>query len=250
MEAVMSDKNTLDELLTFGIDIEKRRIYFGAIDSDNGSDVGWTSIELAIRGMHRMYEKSSSPIEIHMSCPGGDPYEMLRLVDEIETAPVQVRFVGSGLIASAATWIMAVCDLRSLHKNTYVLVHDGSDQLEDRHTDFQITAKHFQSLQDRLYDIFEQNSRMPKTFWQDVCQRDLYLTAEETVMFGLADKVIQPRKRGSARRARNLALSQSIDNKLMQKSIKNVYDRINKKNVPKLVFNQVPQEEMDDSISE
>jgi hypothetical protein len=131
-----------------------------------------------------------------------------------------------------------------------VLVHDGSDQLEDRHTDFQITAKHFQSLQDRLYDIFEQNSRMPKTFWQDVCQRDLYLTAEETVMFGLADKVIQPRKRGSARRARNLALSQSIDNKLMQKSIKNVYDRINKKNVPKLVFNQVPQEEMDDSISE
>jgi len=91
---------------------------------------------------------------------------------------------------------------------------------------------------------------MPKTFWQDVCQRDLYLTAEETVMFGLADKVIQPRKRGSARRARNLALSQSIDNKLMQKSIKNVYDRINKKNVPKLVFNQVPQEEMDDSISE
>jgi len=246
----VSDKNSLDEILTFGIDIEKRRIYFGIIDSDNGSDVGWGSIEAVVRGMHRMYEKSSAPIEIHMSCPGGDPYEMLRLVDEIEASPVQVKFVGSGLIASAATWIMAVCDLRMLHKNTYVLVHDGSDQLEDRHTDFQIASKHFQNLQDKLYDIFEQNSRMPKAFWQDVCQRDLYLTAEETVLLGLADKVVQSRKRGSVRRTRNAALSERVDNKTMQKTIKSIYERISKKSIPKLSLNELREEEIDDSIPE
>lgn len=246
----MSDKNTLDEILTFGVDIEKRRIYFGIIDSDTHSDVEWSSIETVIRGMHRMYEKNSSPIELYMSSSGGDPYEMLRLVDEIESAPVQVKFIGSGLVASAATWVMAVCDVRCLHKNAYVLVHDGSDQLEDRHTDFQIGAKHFQCLQEKLYEIFEQNSRMPKAFWQDVCQRDLYLTADEAIILGLADKVIQPRKRGSVRKSRNTALSQPVDNKLMQRTIKSMYERINKKNVPKLSLNEAPQEEIDESISE
>lgn len=246
----MTDKNTLDELITLGIDVEKRRIYFGSIDSDNGSEVNWVSVETVIRGMHRMYEKSSAPIELHVSSSGGDPYEMLRLVDEIEASPVQVKFIGSGLIASAATWVMAVSDVRMLHKNSYVLVHDGSDQLEDRHTDFQITSKHFQNLQDRLYDMFEQNSRMPKAFWQDVCQRDLYLNAEETVTLGLADKVIPPRKRGSVRRVRTTGLSAPVDGKLMQKTIKNMYERINKKNIPKLTLNDAPKEEIDETISE
>lgn len=248
----MLDKNALDDidLITLGIDIENRRIYFGTIDSDNGSEVNWASIEKVIRGMHKMYEKNSSPIELHMSSPGGDPYEMLRLVDEIEASPVQIKFIGSGLIASAATWVMAVSDVRMLHKNAYVLVHDGSDQLEDRHTDFQITSKHFQNLQDKLYDIFEQNSRMPKSFWQDVCQRDLYLTANETILLGLADKIIQPRKRGSARKARNALLGAEVDTKLLQKTIKNTYERINKKSIPKLILNDAPKEEIDDSIPE
>jgi ATP-dependent protease ClpP protease subunit len=246
----MSDKNLLDDLMNFGIDVEKRRIYFGMLDSDDGSYVDWESVEAVIRGMHRMYEKSSSPIELHMSSTGGDPYEMLRLVDEIECAPVQVKFIGGGIIASAATWIMAVCDLRSLHKGTSILVHDGSEYLEDRHTDFQIAARHSSNLQSKLYDLFAMNSRMPRSFWEDVCQRDLYLTAEEAVLLGIADKIIAPKKRGSVRKIRNANLNQKIDNKLIQKSVKDMYERINKNNVPKIILNEAHKEEIDDSISE
>jgi len=245
----MSDKNRIDDVLTYGIDLEKRRIYYGIIESENENDFSWPSVEMVIRSMHKMYETSSSPIEIHMSCPGGDPYEALRLVDEIEAAPVQIKFVGGGLIASAATWIMAVCDIRYLHKNTYVMIHDGSEALEDRHTDVMIESRHSQCLQERLYDIFEANSRMPKAFWQDVCQRDLYLSADETIVLGLADKIIQPRKRGALRRVRIAGLSTRMDSREVQKTIKGLYERINRKLVPKIILNQAPEEELDPSLS-
>jgi hypothetical protein len=244
----MTDKNRIDDVLTFGIDLEKRRIYFGILESEKENDFGWPTVENVIRGLHKMYELSSAPIEIHMSCPGGDPYEALRLVDEIEAAPVQIKFIGGGLIASAATWIMAVCDIRTLHKNTYVMIHDGSEAYADRHTDVVIESRHSQNLQDRLYDIFEQNSRMPKAFWQDVCQRDLYLTAEETITLGLADKIVQPRKRGALRRVRNAGLSAKMDHRMAQRTVKNLYERINRKIVPKVVLNQAPNEESDPSL--
>ena len=245
----MNDKNRMDDVVNYGIDIDKRRIYFGTVESENENDFSWPSVEMVIRGMHKMYETSSAPIEIHMSCPGGDPYEALRLVDEIESAPVQIKFVGGGLIASAATWIMAVCDVRYLHKNTYVMIHDGSEALEDRHTDVVIESRHSQDLQDRLYDIFEQNSRMPKAFWQDVCQRDLYLSATETIILGLADKIVQPRKRGSLRKVRNAGLTTKLDSRLVQRTVKNLYERINRKLIPKVVLNQAPIEEADPLLS-
>lgn len=244
----MSNKQHIDEVLIYGVDLDKRRIYFGMTETDEGNDFSWQSAEIAIRGMHKMYQLSSAPIEIHMSCPGGDPYEALRLVDEIESAPVQVKFVGGGIIASAATWIMCVCDVRHLHKNSYVMVHDGSEAIEDRHTDVQIESKHSQHMQDRLYDIFEQNSRMPKSFWQDVCQRDLYLSAEEAVLLGLADKVIVPKKRGSVRRARVNSLNTAPDSKTMQKTIKHLYERINRKHYPKIILNTSHESNIDSTM--
>lgn len=246
----MSNKQHIDELLSYGIDLEKRRIYFGVADSEEGNDFTWRTTEIVIRGLHKMYQLSSAPIELHMSCPGGDPYQALRLVDEIESSPVQIKFVGGGLIASAATWIMAVCDIRLLKPNAYVMVHDGSEAIEDRHTDVQIESKHSQHMQDRLYDIFEKNSRMPKSFWQDVCQRDLYLTAEEAVLLGLADKIILPRKRGSVRKTRTSILATKPTAKTMQQTVKKLYDRINRKHYPKLMLNSVSSEEIDSSMPE
>jgi|GEM_PF-3138507 len=248
----MAEKTDLLDSLVYGVDIKNRRIYFGVgLDwtEESPGDFTQASVELAIRALHKMsLDAPGKPIEIHMNSYGGDPYAMLRLHDEILSCPCQVKFFGGGAIMSAATWILAVCDERYLQPNATVMVHDGSEEYGGKHTDVQITAAEMKRLQDVLYDIYEKNSRMPKEFWQDVCQRDLYLTAHEAVSLGLADKIVEPKKRGNLRKARQNALKKPIENADMKKLLGDIYGRINKVKVPKITLNEIAKEPVDPKI--
>jgi ATP-dependent Clp protease protease subunit len=249
----MATITELTDNLAYGVDIKNRRIYFGinldAADAEDSTSFTLSSVEYAIRALHRMAtEAPGKPIEIHMCSYGGDPYSMLRLYDEIHACPCQIKFYGGGAIMSAATWIMAGSDERYLHPNATVMVHDGTDGFEGKHTDHQIQASEEKRLQERLYDIYAENSRMPKEFWQDVCQRDLYLTAHEAVSLGLADKIVEPKKRGNLRKARHASLKKEQDVKEMKKLINDIYLRINKVKVPKIEFNEIKKEPADPHI--
>jgi ATP-dependent Clp protease, protease subunit len=248
----MAEKSDLTESLVYGIDLKARRIYFGValdwMESDPG-DFTQASIEFAIRALHRMAQDApGKPIEIHMNSYGGDPYAMLRLYDEILSCPCQVKFYGGGAIMSAATWIMVVCDERYLYPHATIMVHDGWEEFNGTHTDNQIRAGEEKRLQDLLYDIYTANSRMPKEFWQDVCQRDLYLTASEAVSFGLADKMVEPKKRGNLRKTRQSALKKAPSAAEMQKLLASVYARVNRLKVPKLELNPVVKEPVDPHV--
>ena len=251
----MADKSELTDSLIYGIDLKARRIYFGAPtdvspdDENDQGDFNQASIELAIRSLHKMaLDAPGKPIELHMNSFGGDPYAMLRLHDEILSCPCQIKFYGGGAIMSAATWIMVVCDERHLYPNATVMVHDGSDGFDGKHTDHQLYAAEMSRLQDLLYDIYAANTRMPKEFWQDVCQRDLYLTASEAVSLGMADKLVEPKKRGNLRKMRQTALKKVPDAAEMQKLLIEVYARINKVNVPKIELNHAVKEAADPNV--
>lgn len=248
----MPEKTELTDLLTYGIDIKNRRIYFGLpIDSSEevASDFTMSSVELAIRALHKMADDSNKPIEIHMSSYGGDPYAMLRLHDEILASPCQIKFFGGGAIMSAATWIMAVADERYLHENAKVMLHDGwEDPGVGKHTDLLISAKEAKVLQARLYEIYAKNSKMPVVFWQDVCQRDLFLTAQEAIILGLADKIIEPKKRGNLRKLRQATFKTKTKNQDMRNLLNEIYGRINRVKVPKIDFNKFEAEQSDPNI--
>jgi ATP-dependent Clp endopeptidase proteolytic subunit ClpP len=249
----MATYTELTDLLAYGVDIKNRRIYFGVnldqADENAFSDFTPGSVEVAVRAMHRMaLEGPGKPIEIHMNSYGGDPYAMLRLHDEILASPCQIKFYGGGAIMSAATWIMACCDERYLHPNATVMVHDGWGGTEGKHTDTLIWAKEETRLQDLLYDIYTTNSHMPKEFWADVCQRDLYLTASEAVSLGLADKVLEPKKRGNLRKVRQAAMKKAPDQATMKELLRGVYSRINKVKVPRIELNAVIKEAVDPNL--
>lgn len=245
-------KTELDDYLDYGVDSAKRRIYFGDCINQAGEESGEVSqrsVELAVRALHRLVnEGPGKPIELHMNSPGGDPYAMLRLHDEILACPCQVKFIGGGIIQSSATWIMAVCDERYLHPNTTVMVHDGTEGFEGTHTDVKISQAESLRLQNLLYDIYAANSRMPRSFWEDVCQRDLYLTAEETIKLGLADKIIEPRKRGNLRKSRVATMKKAPAHVEMEELMHRLYARVNRHNVPKLELNKPVKEEFDPTL--
>jgi len=252
----VSDKrDTVENILEQGIDLKNRRIYFGSLPEsydEGGSDFTWRSVERAIRALHIMEsEAPKKPIELHMSSPGGDPYALLRLHDAIQASPCQIKFYGSGEICSAATWIMACCDERYLAPNTYVLIHDSGSYGEGivpiKLTDSYIALEQEKRLQDNLNKIYADNSRMPLEFWEEVVKRDVWLTAEETIMLGLADKISEPKKRGNLRRMRIAHLNKDPDRKELNKLLKGIANRTHAHKLSKIELHS-PAEEFDKSI--
>lgn len=234
------DKNMIESVLESGIDVKNRRIYFGSLleaYDANGSDFTWRSVEWAIRAIH-MFENDAphKPIEIHMSSPGGDAYEMLRLVDVIEQSPCQIKFFGGGKIMSAATWIMAVCDERYLYRNTRILLHDappfGSIEVPIKLTDRKVDMQEEELLQDRLNKLYAENSRMPEDFYKVIVKRDCYISAEETIALGLADKIIEPKKRGNLRRMRIALLNKEVDKSELSKTVRELFSRVGESRMP------------------
>lgn len=252
----MSDKSEMiNDILDHGIDLKNRRIYFGALSEgsdENGSEFTWRSVERIVRAIHIMEnEATKKSIELHMSSPGGDPYSLLRLHDVIQASPCQIKFFGSGEISSAATWIMACCDERYLTPNTFVLIHDSGSYGESvapvKLTDAYIAVEQDKRLQDKLNQIYADNSRMPLEFWEEVVKRDVWLTAEEAIMLGLADKISEPKKRGNLRRARIANLNKEQDRKALNRLLKSIANRTHSNRLSKIELHS-PAEEFDKSI--
>lgn len=216
---MVKDPNSFELFLKTGIDIRERKIFFGYVDGAGDDDVAFESISLAIRAIDKMVAISNKqPIELHFTSYGGDPYQAFALIDKILESPCKFIFYGRGAIMSAATFIMAVCDERCLSKNSTVMLHDGSDFFEGNTTDLQVYAKEVDRVQDFYNEIYANNSWLDKSFWEDIIRRDLYLTADECVLIGLADKVIHTPGRSKFRnRKKPTATDVAKVQKLMKK---------------------------------
>lgn len=248
--AIPKAKTELENFLVYGIDPKHRRIHFGSpllLGYEDSGSFDQGNVEMAVRAIRRFQDDHpSKPIEIHMNSYGGDAYAMLYLIDVILSSSCQFKFYGGGAIMSAATWVMCVCDERYLYPNAVVMVHDGWDGGPGKHTDNQIDAAQDKELQDRLNEMFTENSFMPLKFWQDILQRDTYLTAQEAIQVGIADFMIQYTKRGNLRKKRQHRMSKTPNARTMKSLITKLYKRV-KMNVPsKELKLHIPEPEVQD----
>lgn len=245
----MKNKDDLENYLVYGIHIQNRKIFFGSpmTSEDSDDDISPCSVALAIRAIDLMVSFNSKPIEIHMTSFGGMVYHMMALKDKMLQSPVKFIFYGYGRIASAATWIMACSDERYLSEDATVMVHNGGTYRDGessltKMTDQTIEAEEDERLQDRLNDIYADNSRMPKAFWDMLVQRDCFMTADEAIALGLADALIPYKKRGSFRKKREAALANHPSKRQMEAIVKKLLKRVKMDRFAKDITVQVPVE--------
>lgn len=198
------DADKFELIISAGLDIDKRRIYFGDVNIPDesemsGEEVSWKTTELAIRNLHILENISSDPIEIHLSSFGGSLYSMLRFADAIQASPCKMIFVGGGMIMSAGAFIMCVCDERFLYSHSTVMVHHGSNSNSGNAVDMKIEQEHYDKLLDQNCEMLAQNSFMSKSFWNNVMRHDIYLTAQEAKSCGLCEHIIEAPDRSSVK---------------------------------------------------
>lgn len=138
-------------------------------------------------------EDPKKEISLYVNSPGGVVTAGLAIIDTMRHIQPPVSTVCVGLAASMGAILLAAGEKgkRYILPNAEVMIHQPSGGAEGMATDIEITAKQILKLRARLNKILADATGQPlKQIEQDV-DRDFFMTSEEAVKYGIADKVLK-----------------------------------------------------------
>ena len=166
------------------------RIVFigGAIDDDMANLVVAQLLFLS-------NEDPKADINIYINSPGGSISAGLAVYDTIQFIRCTVSTVCVGMAASMGAVLMVAGrpGKRFILPNSRVLIHQPLIRgvLTGPATELDIEAREIIRLRKRLYEILAAHTGQPVATIERDCDRNKWLSAEEAVAYGCADKILE-----------------------------------------------------------
>jgi ATP-dependent Clp protease protease subunit len=137
--------------------------------------------------------ESDDPITIYISSPGGHVESGDVVYDMIKFIKPEVRVVGAGWVASAATniYLAASKENRYSLPNTRYLVHQPSGGSQGDATDIKIQAEQIVKTKARINKIISEETGRPLEQVQKDTDRDYWMSVEEAIEYGIVNKTIK-----------------------------------------------------------
>ncbi|HYA08217.1 MAG TPA: ATP-dependent Clp protease proteolytic subunit, partial [Gaiellaceae bacterium] len=135
-------------------------------------------------------EDPDTDIRLYVNSPGGDAYAGLGIYDAMQYVKPDVQTYCIGMAMSAGAMILAggAAGKRHVLPNSKVMIHQGSGGTRGTPADIQIAAREILALTHRYAEVIARHSgRDVEQVMKDI-DRDRFLTPEEAVEYGLADK--------------------------------------------------------------
>ncbi|KLU08869.1 ClpP family protease [Kocuria sp. SM24M-10] len=139
---------------------------------------------------------SEQPIGFYINSPGGSTTAMLAVYDAIQYvgAPVDTTCVGQAASAAAVLLAAGAPGRRSVLPHARVVLHQPAAQGQGTIPDLILEAEQIARTRAQLEEVLARHTgRTPQQIREDT-DRDLVLTAEEAVAYGVADRVVTPRE--------------------------------------------------------
>jgi ATP-dependent protease ClpP protease subunit len=134
-------------------------------------------------------------VNLFINSPGGDAFSGLALADQIERARrkgFKITAHASGIIASAAVPVFAVCDVRLAAPGTIFMVHEAALwKWPGRETASDIRSQNelMHLLRDRYIGKLAMYSKLDKTKWEMLENKTTWFSAEKAKDWGLVDSI-------------------------------------------------------------
>ena len=136
--------------------------------------------------------ESDDPITLYISSPGGHVESGDTIFDMIRYIKPVVRTVGTGWVGSIATHIYLAPEKehRFCLPNTRFLIHQPSGGFGGDASDIEIHAREIVKTRERINGIIAAQTGQPLTRVSEDTERDYWMSAEESVEYGLVGKII------------------------------------------------------------
>lgn len=138
---------------------------------------------------------NTKPIHLVLSTYGGSVDEMFSLYDTIKFLPAPVHTVALGKVMSAGVLLLAsgVKGKRLIGASSRIMIHPVSGGAMGNVFEVENQTKEMRSLHDRMVEMLAKETKMKRSYVEKaVMERKLdhYLTPDEAIKLGIADKVI------------------------------------------------------------
>jgi ATP-dependent Clp protease, protease subunit len=137
--------------------------------------------------------ESSEPITIYVSSPGGHVESGDVIYDIIKFIEPEVRVVGTGWVASAATtiYLAAKKEHRFALPNTRFLVHQPSGGSRGSASDIKIQAEQIIKMRARINQLIADETGQPIERVAKDTDRDYWMSVDEAIEYGIVGRCIR-----------------------------------------------------------
>jgi len=138
----------------------------------------------------------SSDVTLHIDSPGGSVKAGLSIVDVMDYIKCDVATVNTGMAASMGSILLGAGTKgkRSSLRFSKTMLHQSSGGAVGNIQDAEITMKEWQKTNDILFNLLGQYCGKDPEAVKTDASRDLWLDANESLAYGIIDKVIASKK--------------------------------------------------------
>jgi len=143
--------------------------------------------------IHLSNEDPEAPIQMYISSPGGVVYAGLGIYDTMKMIPNQINTIAVGFTASFGTVLLTAGSKghRYALPNATIHMHQPLGGAQGQASDIEIQANEILRLKKRLNEILADSTGQPIEKINEDTNRDVYMTAEQAVEYGLIDHVLE-----------------------------------------------------------
>jgi ATP-dependent Clp protease protease subunit len=137
-------------------------------------------------------EDPTKDISLYINSPGGSVTAGLAIYDTMQYIKSDVQTICLGQAASMGALLLAAGapGKRFILPSARVMIHQPFGGVGGQVSDIQIHAKELLRIKQLSIDYFAQHTGQEKNIIAKDLERDYFFTAEESVAYGLADKIM------------------------------------------------------------
>jgi len=141
-------------------------------------------------------ENPDKDIFFYINSPGGSVSAGLAVYDTMQFIKPDVSTLCVGQAASMGALLLAAGDTgkRFALPNSRVMIHQPMGGFQGQATDIEIHAKEILYLRERLNEILARHTKQSMEVIRRDTERDFFLGAEDSVKYGIVDKVLVSRE--------------------------------------------------------
>jgi ATP-dependent Clp protease protease subunit len=175
----------------FSLLLKERIIFMGTPISDQVANLVVAQLLFLNR------EDPEKEIQMYINSPGGQIYAGMAIYDTMQQVTAPVSTVAVGFTASFGTVLLSAGTPghRYALPNATIHLHQPLGSTQGQAADIEIQAKEILRLREQLNVILSYHTGQPKEKIAEDTDRDIFMTAEQAVEYGLVDGVLAPPNR-------------------------------------------------------
>lgn len=138
-------------------------------------------------------ENPEKDIIMYINSPGGSVYDGMGIYDTMQFVRADVSTICLGQAASMASFLLAggVKGKRYILPHARVMIHQSMGGVRGQATDINIFAQELKRIEKVINELFSMHTGQSMAKIEKDVDRDFFMSAEETVAYGICDKIVE-----------------------------------------------------------